>query len=49
MRFHQVFNVTQLDTEWVNEKDNGLVFVEQGIGDPDKVGSIVIDFGCEKD
>ena len=33
-----LFSLSRLDAEWINEIDNGLVFVEMGIPEPGKVG-----------
>lgn len=34
----EMFSLSSLDHTWVNEKDNGIVFVETGVPDPGKVG-----------
>lgn len=32
--------MSHLDSTWVNEKDNGIVFVETGVPEPGKVGAL---------
>ncbi|KAI6234987.1 CRAL-TRIO domain-containing protein [Aphelenchoides besseyi] len=33
----EMFSLSRLDKNWINEKDNGIVFVETGVPDPGKV------------
>ncbi|KAI6176745.1 CRAL-TRIO domain-containing protein [Aphelenchoides bicaudatus] len=33
----EMFSLSQLDKTWINEKDNGIIFVETGVPEPGKV------------
>uniref|UniRef100_A0A915EFT9 CRAL-TRIO domain-containing protein n=1 Tax=Ditylenchus dipsaci TaxID=166011 RepID=A0A915EFT9_9BILA len=35
--FHNMFSLSKLDSHWVNDLDNGIVFVETGVAEPSKV------------
>lgn len=36
----ELFSLSQLDDTWINEKDNGIVFVETGVPEPGKVSRV---------
>ncbi|KAI1731988.1 CRAL/TRIO domain-containing protein [Ditylenchus destructor] len=36
VNFHRIFSLSTLDQNWINEMDNGIIFVEMGLQDPTK-------------
>jgi hypothetical protein len=48
VRFYcELFSLSRLDSGWVNEKDNGLVFVETGVPEPGKVWALSKECLCQ--
>uniref|UniRef100_A0A915DR11 Uncharacterized protein n=1 Tax=Ditylenchus dipsaci TaxID=166011 RepID=A0A915DR11_9BILA len=42
INFHKIFSLSKLDREWVNDLDNGIVFVETGVAEPSKLMSVLL-------
>jgi len=40
-KYHSIFTQSQPQGDWVNPKDNGIVFIETGVADPAKAAKVI--------